>query len=98
MNGGAAEGLPQTSLTGICAHAVQGLCKVLQFEGNQLGLRVHELMLHFRVADGGPFPGMKPETFGQVFAAIAAEKGAYQPGTTIVMHSEENVQHLAQIL
>jgi hypothetical protein len=39
-------------------------CLVIGATGNvgrgaALGLRVHELLLQFRVADGGPFPGMK---------------------------------------
>jgi 3-oxoacyl-[acyl-carrier protein] reductase len=94
MNGAAALGLPQTGLTGITANALRGLCKVLHAEGNKQGLRVHELLLQFRVAYGEPSPGMKSRDFGQVFAAIAAGRNRHPAGTTIEMSGESDLREL----
>lgn len=98
MNGAAADFLPNSGLTGICAFAVRGLCKVLLAEGLELGLRIHELLLRLRVADGPPNPGMKSEVFGELFAAIAANSLGIKAGSTIDVNSEETFQNLVGTL
>lgn len=98
VNGAAAVHLPQTGLTGICAYGLGGLCKVLMQEGLEAGIRVHELLLHLRVADRPPNPGMKSEVFGEVFAAIAADKGGFAAGATIEIKRENQVTELTQAL
>jgi 2-hydroxycyclohexanecarboxyl-CoA dehydrogenase len=94
INGAAADGLPGTGLTGICALTVRGLSAVLMKEGTAAGLRIHELLLHLRVADGPPMPGMKSKVFGEVFSAIAVGKASSKPGVTIIINSEKDVAAL----
>jgi NAD(P)-dependent dehydrogenase (short-subunit alcohol dehydrogenase family) len=98
MNGAAADFLPDSGLTGICAFTIRGLCKVLLYEGAGRGLRIHELLLRARVADGPPNPGIKSEVFGVVFAAIASGKTDYKAGTTIEVNSEKDVRILSGLL
>lgn len=98
VNGAAAAHLPQTGLTGICAHSLRGLCKVLMQEGLEEGIRVHELLLHLRVADRPPNSGMTSVDFGEFFAAIAADKGGFAAGNTIEIKRKDQVTELMQAL
>jgi NAD(P)-dependent dehydrogenase (short-subunit alcohol dehydrogenase family) len=97
INGAAADGLPGTGLTGICALTVRGLSEVLMKEGTAAGLRIHELLIHLRVADGPPMPGMKSKIFGEIFSAIAAGKASSKPGVTIIINSEKDVTALTNL-
>jgi NAD(P)-dependent dehydrogenase (short-subunit alcohol dehydrogenase family) len=98
MNGAAADFLPDSGLTGICAFSLRGLCKVLLSEGSAMGLRIYELLLRARVADEPPNPGIKSEIFGEVFVAIASNKIEQSGGSTIEVNNEADIRSLANLI
>ena len=70
---------------------------MLLSEGTADGLRIYELLLSMRVADGPPMPGMKSEAFGKVFAAIAANKVKYAAGSTIRIESDDDIRMMTSL-
>lgn len=63
INGAAANNLPQTLLTGVCANSVEGLCKLIAADAKDMGVNFKEIMLNARVADDevskGAWPSLK---------------------------------------
>lgn len=92
VNGAAADWLPKSGFTGLLAHTVRGLSKLIREESKSSEIRVYELLISVRVADGPPNPGLKSAEFGNVFTALAAGSELPPKGAEIRVESEEDVQ------
>jgi NAD(P)-dependent dehydrogenase (short-subunit alcohol dehydrogenase family) len=101
INGAAAKGIPQTGLTGVMAHAVEGFAKAAYAEcstNSNLPSFTHAMISSSVGHDGVRGNTNDPEDFGRVFVAMALGKHKTDNDSGLILINDAMYQALTKDL
>eukprot|EP00730_Choanoeca_flexa_P014671 TRINITY_DN6501_c0_g1_i3.p1 TRINITY_DN6501_c0_g1~~TRINITY_DN6501_c0_g1_i3.p1 ORF type:complete len:239 (+),score=49.65 TRINITY_DN6501_c0_g1_i3:313-1029(+) len=101
VNGAAANMLPATQITGVCAATVQAMLRVFAQEASehQPNLRLHEILVNASVGHAEQRQqSMDPVEFGEVFVAVALGKAPGQEPQKSLIVDDDDVAKFVAVL